>query len=335
MEIIFLFSLAISFVITLMIIPPWIKKSKSRGFLWEDMNKYKHPKNVASSGGVVVMISFVLGVLYYIAVKTFVIKSYNSEVIEIFALLNVILIFTIIGFIDDLWDWRSGGLSKRWRLILAAVASIPLIAINVGTSSMSIPLLGTVDFGIIYPLLLVPLGIVGAATTYNFLAGFNGLEASQGIIILSFLSFVAYKTGSSWLAIVGMTMDFSLIAFYFFNKCPAKIFPGDSMTWCIGALIAIMAILGNFEKIAVFVFIPYIIETVLKTSGKLEKHSFGEPNKDGSLDMPYKKIYGLTHAGIYILKKIKPNKKAYENEVVYLINGFQILIILIAYFLFL
>src|SRR3989344_4123981 len=109
MEIIFLLSFIISFLVTLIVLPAWIEKSKSRGFLWEDMNKYKHPKNVASSGGVIVVLSFVLGVLYYIAVKTFVIKSYNSEVIEIFALLNVILIFTIIGFIDDLWDWRSGG----------------------------------------------------------------------------------------------------------------------------------------------------------------------------------------------------------------------------------
>jgi hypothetical protein len=32
-------------------------------------------------------------------------------------------------------------------------------------------------------------------------------------------------------------------------------------------LIACMAILGNFEKIAVFVFIPYIIETFLKLRG--------------------------------------------------------------------
>ena len=61
----------------------------------------------------------------------------------------------------------------------------------------------------------------------------------------------------------------ALIGFYIYNKFPAKVFPGDILTYSVGALIAGMAILGNFEKIAVFVFIPYIIETILKSRGKL------------------------------------------------------------------
>ncbi len=95
-----------------------------------------------------------------------------------------------------------------------------------------------------------------------------------------------------------------------------------------------MAILGDFQKIAVFVFIPYIIEVGLKLPGKLEKHSFARPNKDRSLEMPYKKIYGLEHLAIYILKKIKPSKKVYEKEVVWSIHGFQIFIIILAFFIF-
>ena len=45
--------------------------------------------------------------------------------------------------------------------------------------------------------LMIPIGIAGATYTYNFLAGVNGLEAGQGMIILSFLSLIAYITGSS------------------------------------------------------------------------------------------------------------------------------------------
>ena len=276
-----------------------------------------------------------MGILIYIGVKSFLTESQDFTIISMFALLTVILILTIIGVIDDLWGWTTGGMSKKWRLILALFASIPIIVINVGESTMNLPFFGVVHFGIFYPLFLIPLGIVGATTTYNFLAGFNGLETSQGILILTFLSFVAYITGSAWLSVVGMTMVASLIAFYIFNKYPAKVFPGDSLTWSVGALIAIMAILGNFEKIATFVFIPYFIETALKSRGKLEKQSFGKPNKDNSLELKYNKIYGLTHLSIYILKKIKPSKKVYEKDVVYLINVFQLLIILIAFVIFL
>src|SRR3989338_811734 len=322
-------------VLVFFTMPFWIRKAKGVGLVWEDMNKPKKPKNVAGSGGIIVVIAFVIGVLYYIAVRTFFIKAQNGISLEIFALLSVILILCIVGIIDDLLGWQNKGLSKRTRIFLAFIASIPLVVINAGSSAMSIPFLGQVSLGILYPLLLIPIGIAGATTTYNFLAGFNGLETGQGILILSFLSFVAYKTGSSWLAVVGLIMVFALIGFWFYNRYPAKVFPGDSLTWTIGALIAGMAILGNFEKIAVFVFIPYILEAGLKLRGGLEKQSFGKPNKDGSLDMLYDKIYGLEHFSIYILKKLKPSKKVYENDVVYLIHGFQVLLIIVAFFIFL
>ena len=127
-------------------------------------------------------------------------------------------------------------------------------------------------------------------------------------------------------------MVFSLIGFYFFNKYPAKVFPGDILTYSIGALIAGIAILGNFEKIAVFMFSLYILETFLKIRGKLKKQSFGIPNEDGSLELPYKKIYGVTHLSIWILKKFK--KKVYETDVVYFINSIQIIICILAIYIF-
>ena len=34
------------------------------------MNKYNHPKNVAASGGIIVVVAFILGVLTYIAFNT-------------------------------------------------------------------------------------------------------------------------------------------------------------------------------------------------------------------------------------------------------------------------
>jgi len=327
-------SFVISFFLTYFTLPFWIEKAKRAGLIWEDMNKPGRPKNVAGSGGIVVVIAFIVGVLYYIAIRTFVIKDFDSINLSIFALLSVVLILSIVGIIDDLLGWKQKGLSRRTRLLLAFIAAIPLVVINAGSSIMNFPFLGPVNFGIFYPLLLIPLGIAGATTTYNLLAGYNGLEAGQGILILGFLSYVAYISGYAWLTLIGLTMVFALIGFWFYNKYPAKVFPGDSLTWTIGALIAGMAIIGNFERIAIFIFIPYIIEAGLKLRGKLEKQSFSKPNKDGSLEMKYKKIYGLEHLAIYVLKKIKPSKKVYEKEVVWLIHGFQIFIIILAFFIF-
>ena len=212
------------------------------------------------------------------------------------------------------------------------LASIPLIVINAGKSEISIPLIGLLDIGIFYPLLAIPIGIIGAATTFNFLAGFNGLEAGQGIILLSALSLVSFFTGTFWLGIISLCMVFSLLAFLIYNFFPAKIFPGDSLTYTIGGLIAIISILGNFEKIAIFFFIPIILETILKARGRLQKQSFGKLSQNGTLDLKYDKIYSLTHLAIFILNKNK--KRATEKKVVFLIWAFQILIVLTGFLIF-
>ncbi|MEK6842466.1 MAG: glycosyl transferase family 4, partial [Nanoarchaeota archaeon] len=290
--------------------------------------KLGHPKNVAGSGGIIVLMSFVFGVLIYIAIKTFVLDT-NIVTIEIFAMLTTILIAGFIGFVDDIFGWVRGGLSAKFRIILLIFAAVPLMVINAGEST----LLG-INFGLFYPLFFIPLGIVGASATYNLLAGQNGLEASQGILILSALSLTTWFSGSTWLSLICIIMVFCLAAFYIYNKYPSEVFPGDIMTYSIGAIIACVAILGNIEKIAIFFFIPYIIEVILKTRGKLKKESFLKLEKDGSLNLPYEKIYSLSHLSVYILKRIKPSKKVHEKEVVYLINAFQIAIIILGFILF-
>lgn len=329
MEYLLLISVLVSFLLTVFLLPKWIKICRKIGLVWEDMNKFGHPKNVAASGGVVVVMAFILGVLTYIALKTFLFGG-QVKSLEIFALISVVLILGIVGLTDDLLGWKNNGLSIKIRLLLAFSASVPLVVINAGVHSMSLPFFGVVDFGIFYPLVLIPFAIAGAGTTYNFLAGFNGLEAGQGILILGFLSYVAYATGSPWLGVVTLCMVASLIGFYFFNKFPADVFPGDIVTYSIGALIAGVSILGNFEKIAFVVFIPYIIEVILKSRGKLKKHSFGVPDKYGNLKPPYEKVYGLEHLAIIILNKFGT---ATERKVTYLIYLFQLLFILIAFFM--
>ncbi len=330
MEPLLLFPLFIAFYIVYLVLPMWIKKAKKISLVWEDMNTYEKCK-VAGSGGLIVILGFILSVLFYIALKTFYFHN-NGNVVKIFALTTTILMLAGIGIIDDLLGWQHGGLSKRFRIILCFFAAIPLMVINSGHSVVSLPFLGKVNLGLFYPLLLVPLGIVGTSTTFNFLAGFNGLEAGQGILILTALSGVALFTNSSWISLIGLCMVFALIGFWIFNKYPAKVFPGDVLTYPIGGLIAVIAIFGDFERIALFFFIPYIIEVILKARGKLKKQSFGKPNKDNSLTLAHDKIYSLNHFAIWFLKKIK--RKVYQKDVIRFIFTIQIIIIILGFIIF-
>ena len=325
-ETLLLATIFISFFCTFFVIPFWIRKASHENLVGKDMHK-NDKRKIAEGGGVGVMFGFSIGVLLYLAINTFYFKR-SDFLASIFAILTTLFIATMLGSIDDLLGWKKG-LSKSMRIVMMLFAAIPLMAINAGESTLF-----GIDFGLFFPLFLIPLGIIGASTTFNFLAGYNGLEASQGILILSALSIVTFLTGNSWLSVIALCMVAALIAFYIFNKYPAKIFPGDTLTYPVGALIAVIAILGNIEKIAVFFFIPYILETILKLRGRLRKESFAKLNKDGSLEIPYNKIYGLEHLAIKILKRIKPSKKVYEPDVVYLINGFQILIIFLGFWIF-
>jgi UDP-N-acetylglucosamine--dolichyl-phosphate N-acetylglucosaminephosphotransferase len=331
MDKILVIPILVSFFVTLFLSPFWIRKAREIGLVWKDMNKLS-TKLLSGSGGVITVLGFLIGVLAYVAYQVFYLKQGDGFLVELFALLVVVLMLSNIGFIDDLFGWRKGGLSKRSRIILVILASIPLIVINAGKSSMSIPEWGMVDIGIFYPLILIPLGIVGATTTYNFLAGFNGLEAGEGILLLSALAVVAYFTGTPWLSVVALCMVASLFAFLIFNFDPTIVFPGDVLTYSVGGLIAIIAILGNFEKIAVFFFIPIIIEFFLKARGKFIKQSFGKPKKDGTLENQHDKIYSLNHLSIYLMEKAKIEPT--EKKVVFSIWLFQIIIILLGFIIF-
>ncbi len=209
----------------------------------------------------------------------------------------------LIGLVDNLLGWKKG-LRQYQKLLLSFLIALPIMVVNAGTHIMSLPFVGAVDLGNFYALLIVPLAIVGASNGFNMLAGFNGLEAGLGIIQTTTLAFIAWNSGASAAAILSACTASSLLAFLYFNKYPAKVFPGDTLTYPVGAVLAVTAILGNIEKFAVILFIPYLLEFVLKARGRFQKESFGKLLPDGTLVNRYEKWYGLEHIAISCLKKV-------------------------------
>src|SRR3989338_7637157 len=154
----------VSFFVTLFAIPYWIARARKAGLIGKDMNKYSKPE-VPEVGGIIVIFGFLAGILLYIAIKTFYIQSIEF-VIEILAVMATILIAAIIGFIDDILGWKIG-LRQYQKPILCLIAAIPLAVINAGESNITLPLIGGVDIGILFPLLIVPIAISGAANGFN------------------------------------------------------------------------------------------------------------------------------------------------------------------------
>lgn len=310
MDILLALSPIVAAIVTVLFIKKWIPVAFKAGLTGKDMNKPSKPP-VAEMGGVAVMGGILAGLLYYITLNTFYFnqKLYN---LDLFAAFSTILIISFIGFVDDIIGWKIG--IKQWQKpLLTLPAALPMMVINAGHTAISLPFFGDINLGLLYPLALVPIGIVGASNGFNMLAGYNGLEAGMGIIIVSALTYVTYITGSSWVSIIGLVTAAALFVFLLFNWYPAKLFPGNGFTYLIGAIIGIMAILGNAEKFALLLFIPYIIDFILPLRSGFKAEAFAKINDDGSLDKPYEKIYDLTHLMIIIIRKIKP--KVYERDV--------------------
>ncbi len=223
---------------------------------------------------------------------------------------------------DDMLGWRIG-LRQREKVMFTFLIPVPLMVINAGQSVISSPFLGTLDIGLLYPLLIIPIGVIGASNAFNMLAGYNGLEAGLGVVILSTLGLIAYSNGNTVAVVIAVTTVSALIALLYFNKYPAKVFPGDTLTYPVGAIVAIVAIIGNMEKSAVVLFSLYYIEFLLKARGKLRPEWTAKLLDDGSLAVR-DKVYSIPHIAILLLRKVKG--KAYEYEVVLLVLLFQVVI---------
>jgi UDP-N-acetylglucosamine--dolichyl-phosphate N-acetylglucosaminephosphotransferase len=308
--------LLVSFLCTLFFTDKWIKSTKKMKLLGKDLNKYKKPP-VSESGGIAVALAICFSLLIYISLKTFYWKT-TTHLVEAFAISATVLLAGFLGFTDDILGWKRG-LTQFQKFLLAFPIALPLVVINAGRLVMDIPIFGRVDFGLIYPLLLVPIGVVGAANGFNMLGGYNGIEAGMGLIIFTTFGVTGLIVERYWVSLIAFIVSASLLAFLRFNWYPAKVFPGNSFTYSVGSLIAAVAILGNMEKLGVWLFSLYFIEGLLYFRARVidkagDVQAFGNPNRDDSLEMPYEKVYDMTHFAIWVLKKVK--KRVYERDVV-------------------
>jgi UDP-N-acetylglucosamine--dolichyl-phosphate N-acetylglucosaminephosphotransferase len=319
MEFAFLVFIA-SFAFTFAAVPWFIPRLLKAKISGRDMNK-KRKNVVAEMGGLVVVGGFLIGVLLAIGLYSFGIFGIDMDLPDVLAGLSVVLAMGLIGIIDDLLDLRQGV-----KAVLPLFAALPLVAINAGVTNMDLPFFGTVDFGLLYPLVLVPLAITGAANATNMLAGFNGLEAGLGVIMCSTLGFVALGLGNTEGAVLSFAMAGALLAFLFYNWYPARILIGDVGTLSIGAVVAVSVIVGDMEKAGVILIIPFVLELVLKARGGFKQPSWCDFKNGRLYCRDGGRVYGLGRLIMYLHGGVS------ERRLVFSIFALEILMSLIVFY---
>ncbi|NYZ77646.1 hypothetical protein H0O02_05035 [Candidatus Micrarchaeota archaeon] len=279
---ILLFSFAVTFGFSKLLIP----RLKRFGIIGNDVNKPDRPE-VAEMGGIAIIAGFTAGVLLAIFLNTF--FGFDFQLIPVLAGIITIHSLAFIGIVDDIID-----IPQYIKAFLPLFAAIPLVALRaVGSTAIIIPFMGEVDLGLIYVLVLIPIGIAVASNLTNMLAGFNGMEAGMGIVIFSAASLIAVSHGQTAALLLFLPYLGALLAFIIFNWYPSKAFPGDVGNLTIGATLATGAIIGNFETAGALLLLPYVIDFFIKAYNRFPSSKWWGEYKDGKLYPVEGKVRGF------------------------------------------
>ncbi|KRT83851.1 hypothetical protein AMK59_3944 [Oryctes borbonicus] len=174
----------------------------------------------------------------------------------------------LLGFADDVLDLRW-----RHKLLLPTIASLPLLMVyhvNVNSTTIVIPkplreIFGlTVNLGILYYVYMGMLAVF-CTNAINILAGVNGLEVGQSIVIA--ISIVIFNV----IELYGEVWKHHRFSLYFMlpyiatsmallkhNWYPSRVFVGDTFCYLSGMTFAVVGILGHFSKTTLLFFIPQV-----------------------------------------------------------------------------
>ena len=182
----------------------------------------------------------------------------------------------LLGIGDDLFDIRW-----RHKFFIPAFASIPMLVVyfvDYGVTNITVPVqlepyFGTlIDVGWLYYAYMAAIAIF-CPNSINILAGINGIEVSQSVLIAvlllanDVLSLYAaprspqpHPATDPHLFSIYLLLPFIgvSLALWWHNWYPAKVFVGDTYCYFAGMVFAIVGIHGHFSKTLLLLLIPQI-----------------------------------------------------------------------------
>jgi UDP-N-acetylglucosamine--dolichyl-phosphate N-acetylglucosaminephosphotransferase len=268
----------LAFISTFILTPLLAKKLKEKGIVGVDFHKEEKPR-IPEMGGIAILIGFLIAMSLI----------YSKILVAVL----VTSLVGIVGIVD-----RFKKLTPLQKMVsLSAIGLLLIHPLN--------------EYNLLY-LISIPILFMCACNFTNMLAGFNGLEIGTGAIACLTVAIMAKINYSFESFSLALAMAGSLLAFLYFNKYPAKVFPGDVGTLPIGAVLFSSIAIGGFTVGGFFIFLPYIIDASLKfiSAGIMTRESHAPTYiLNGKLKVPEKGYLSLPR----LILKIKPMS---EKEIV-------------------
>jgi UDP-N-acetylglucosamine--dolichyl-phosphate N-acetylglucosaminephosphotransferase len=256
------------FLATFLSLPFVMERMGKKGIVGRDAHKKDHPQ-IPEMGG----ISIVLGLIISSMVGMYI---YPDKFEMLVSFILTILIAGIIGFFDDL-----KAMNARLKPFLTAFACLPILFLRTYIPRIRFPFIGATRLTRVYPLLL-PIVTAVTSNAVNMMDPFNGVMAGSSAIITLFLLIIAMIVGNENALILCSILLGVVLAFYYYNRYPSRVFSGDVGSLSVGAALGAIAVLGRLEVVAVVAFMPQIMNAFygLSTIGHLyERREVARPTK--------------------------------------------------------
>ncbi|MBE7042980.1 MAG: phospho-N-acetylmuramoyl-pentapeptide-transferase, partial [Ruminococcaceae bacterium] len=218
-------------------------------------NWHKNKQGTPTMGGIM----FILGIL--IAAVIFVRDSMG------WIALGTALCFGAIGFYDDyikVAKKRNLGLTSKQKFLLQLIIAIALTvgAIWKNGTTILIPFTAKeLDLGWFYvPFILFV--ILGTENSVNLTDGIDGLAASITVIVMLFISGMAWQYTQDGLMKLAIMAVAGCLGFLVYNHHPAKVFMGDTGSLFLGGLVSATAVLLRQPLLLLLIGFVYFMETL-------------------------------------------------------------------------
>jgi len=248
----------LGYVVVRLITMPLAGFMRRRGVTGVDVHKPERPVIPEMGGSAVVISLLVCSVLLVLLAP----EHFWGYIAFTF----VIIIAAAVGVIDAFRPWDA-----LLKVVLVAVASIPIILLGAYSSFPELPFIGPIRTTILYPLVFVPLFITLVSNATNMFDVLNGSMTGTSAIAAVFLFLASLILGRYEVAIIYLLIAAGLCGFYRYNRYPAKVFSGDVGSLGVGAAFAAAAIIGRMEFITIIALLPTMINgaIILSSVGRL------------------------------------------------------------------
>ena len=257
---------AIAFASCFLSLPIFMNIMRKKGVVGDDVHTKDRP-SIPEMGGICIIIGLAASSLVGILLMPEKITMFTS-------FFSTALIAGIIGAVDDLKP-----LNARVKPLLMMFAGIPIMVLGAYTPSIIFPLIGGTRLTKVYPL-LIPIVMAVTSNAVNMMDPFNGVMAgTTSIITLTLLASAIIFRSQNAITLSCMLLG-ALLAFYYYNRYPSRVFSGDVGSLSVGAALGAISIIGRLEVVAVVAFMPQIMNAFygLSTIGRLyERREVNRP----------------------------------------------------------